>query len=106
MPAILARSRPVVNVDTTLYTVPASKKFTGTMRATNTGTAPAKIRIGVQSVSGAVTDIDYFFYDYVLQADGLPLVLTGEAYPALARIIVRTDVATVNFHITGLEGPA
>lgn len=106
MGAILAQQRPSATTNTTLYTVPAAYKAAVNIKAINTSTTASAIRIGIQTASGAVSNIDYVVYDYSLPGDGLPLILTGEILPASTNVFVYTANATVNFHLSGQLEPA
>ena len=104
--SLLASVRPAATTETVLYTVPAAKKAIVNIYAVNVNTfVPAKIRLGIQAISGAFASKDYEIYDLELaqnefwERTGIPLS-SGQS------IRIYTDLATVNFHVNGLEETA
>jgi hypothetical protein len=102
--SLLASVRPAATTETALYAVPAAKKSVVNVTVLNTGTANARIRIGQKATNTALAAADHIYaYDLLLSPLDPPFQITGIALSALQALRVYTDVATVNFHVNGLE---
>ena len=102
--SLLASVRPSAATETALYAVPASKKAVVNVTVLNTGTANARIRIGQKATNTTLAAADQIYaYDLLLSPFDPPFQITGIALSTLQALRVYTDVATVNFHVNGLE---
>lgn len=102
--SLLASVRPTATTETALYTVPASKKAVVNVTVLNTGTIKARIRIGQKSTNTTLSATDFIYaYDLTIGPGDPPFQITGIALSASQAIRVYTDLATVNFHVNGLE---
>ena len=102
--SLLASVRPSATTETALYAVPAAKKAVVNITVINTGTVRARIRIGQKTTNTTLAAADQIYaYDYVISPGDPPFQVTGIALTALQALRVYTDVATVNFHVNGLE---
>lgn len=104
---ILGTAAPSADTNTNIYTVPAATTAKlGKLWAVNRGTAPAKVRIGID-VGGNGTDApstaEWVYYDLKLKGN-TTLTLDGEFWlAALDDLVAYTDVATVAFGASGVE---
>lgn len=103
---LLASVRPAATTETVIYTVPASYDAVVNLKIANTNaTGVVSIRLGIQATAGAFASKDYIYYDYPLPANGDPIELTGISLTAGNSIRAYVNVATVNFHVNGIESP-
>jgi hypothetical protein len=102
--SLLASVRPSATTETALYVVPSAKKAVVNLTVINTGTVGATIRIGQKSTNTTLDAADFIYaYDYTISPGDSPFQITGIALSASQAIRVYSSLATVNFHVNGLE---
>jgi hypothetical protein len=101
-----AAALTTANVDTAIYTVPASTVATVSISACNKGAAAAKVRIAVGVGSaGAPTAADFLEYDTSVPANGV-LERSGVVCSAGEKVFVRASTADVSVRVHGFEEAA
>lgn len=104
---VLGQEAPAADVDTTLYTSPASTQTViSTITVCNFGEAdapPAEFRIAVRP-AGAVLANKHYVYHHAALAEGATVAITiGITLAATDVVTIRTDTATLAFNAYGTQ---
>ena len=98
---------PAAATNDDLYTVPASRKATGTLTVCNQNSTEVTIRFAIVPTGGigSVAAKDYREYETTLSARGV-LEKTGVPVTAGAVLLVRASATDVSFNFDGIEEDA
>lgn len=91
---------PSANTDTTLYTVPANTKATGTLFLCNRSGSDTTFRVAVYS--GSVASADYLYYDAPLAANST-LPIDRLPLSAGSVLMVRFGSASCSANLHGIQ---
>lgn len=97
---IFGQAAPAATTEADLYTVPASKVFTGYVTVCNRSTA-ASFRISVAATGGATSNEDYLAYDNAIAANE-SLNTKNITVGATGVIRVYASSANLSFTLTGI----
>lgn len=102
---IAGQSAPAANIDTTLYTVPASKSFVGSsiVICNRHATIHAKFRVAVVKSGQSLGTKNYLFYDVFVEAGNSVSKQLGLSLATGDFVVVRANTADLSFSLFGSE---
>lgn len=104
-PKRLGATTVVANTDTALYTVPSSTyAIVSSVAVCNRSASAATFRIAhVDGAIGVVANEDYVLYDVTIQPNDTYIATIGLTMQATHTLLVRSNSASVNFLVWGVE---
>jgi hypothetical protein len=101
---ILGQILPVVDIDTTLYTVPASANcVTSTISICNRATTPATYRIALRPAGVTLANTHYLAYDAAISPSDTAMITAGISLEGTDVITVRANNSNTVFQVFGVE---
>lgn len=99
---ILGQAAPAASTDTTVYTVPAGVIAVPIIAVVNRGAVDAKVRIAL-AATGTPGNAEWIEFDAVVPANGGVLERSAPVIQATKRVVVRDDMGTCSYTVSGYE---